>query len=340
VRAMRHPLAALALVACGPSGQGPPDTSSACVEDTQCPAGQRCAEGICVGGCGGNALDLTYVPPNLLLVLDRSCSMRDVLTGAATKWSAAVGAINSVLAMYGDEIRWGLTLFPDTMGDTCTQQAFPFPVAASNAPGISTLLTNALAAADPLYPDGPCVTNIDTGLQQAATDPALDDAGRKSYLMLVTDGLQAGCSTGGGDTGSENTIKQLHNARGVTTFVVGFGSGVDATELSTLATLGGAPLSGATKYYQADTAAQLNQAFQQIADLVVSCDYKVDPPPPDPSQLYVWFQQNELVPPGSGWTYDPATQTLTLHGMYCDRLKAHSVDHVDVIFGCPNPPIL
>jgi hypothetical protein len=346
---VKHFAVAAVLVACGPSssGNGPDAAPPACVVDTDCGLGKRCEAGACIdNNCGGESLDLSYVAPNLLLVVDRSCSMRQPpnSTTTTTKWQTAVGAIKHVINAYAADIRWGLTLFPDITADSCTQQDFAFPLADGNGPGIKTLLTNALATTDPLYPDDPCVTNIDTGMTQAASDPALADPMRKSYVMLVTDGAQSsGCSASGGDAGSEAAVAQLHSL-GVTTFVVGFGGAVDAVQLNKLAVAGGAAQSGTTKYFRADTAGELDQAFQAIADTVVSCSYRVDPPPADLAQTYVWFEQTELVPRDTshmaGWDYDAMTQMITLYGMYCDRLKTHVVSKVDVIFGCPSPPVL
>jgi hypothetical protein len=268
--------------------------------------------------------------------------MKTLLTGTTTsKWTAAVDAITHVLGTYSTQIRWGATLFPDTVGDSCTQGTIPVPVADNNATPISTMLTSSLTTTDPLYPDGPCVTNIDTALSQAAADPSLADPARQSYLMLVTDGAQANCPNNGGNSASLATVTDLYN-HGVPTFVVGFGSGVSAAFMNQLAQAGGVPLAGATQYYQADTAADLDMAYQAIGSQVVSCTYHVDPPPPDLSQTYVIFDHNQLVPQdmANGWGYDSATQTLTLYGPACDALKTHTVSSMDLVFGCPSPPIL
>jgi len=327
-----------------PDGADPgTDAATTCAVDTDCGSGQTCHDGLCLGGCGATHVDLTYVAPNLLLVLDRSCSMKNDLTGTTTsKWQAAVDAVTHALSTYGTQVRWGATLFPDTTGDSCGQDAIPVPVADNMASTISTMLTASLDPANPLYPSGPCVTNIDTGLEQAATDPSLMDPARKSYLMLVTDGAQAKCSAGGGDTGSLGTVTDLFQNHNVATFVVGFGSGVNDTFLNSVAQAGGVPLPGSPSYYQADTAADLDQAFQAIGNAVISCTYKVDPAPPDLSQTYVIFDHQTLVPqdPTNGWSYDAATQTLTLNGSSCDALKAHTVTAMDLVFGCPTPPIL
>lgn len=300
------------------------------------------AEVDALGGCGSQHVDLSYVPPNLMFVLDRSCSMRNDLAGTMTsKWQAAVDAITHVIGTYDPQIRWGATLFPDTTGQSCSQDAIPVPLGAGNGSTISSMLSASLDPANALYPAGPCVTNIDTGLEQAATDPGLTDPARKSYLMLVTDGAQSSCNAGGGNTGSLAAVQDLYQ-HGVATFVVGFGSQVNATFLNQVADAGGVALTGTTRYYQADTASDLDQAFQTIGNLVVSCTYKVDPPPPDLSQTYVIFDHATLVPQdaSNGWTYDPATQLLTLHGSACTALETHSVGAIDLVFGCPSPPIL
>jgi hypothetical protein len=360
---MRQPSAATATIAfvllvshaaCGgsPEGTGPdagpgdtPDAPAGeCAASSDCEAGKVCAAGTCViGGCGQASLELEYVAPNLLFVLDRSCSMRAAPSGSTlSKWAVAVGGINQVITDHGDDIRYGLTLFPDLIGGNCTQESFAFPTASGNGAGIQTLLTSALGLSDPYYPDGPCVTNIDTGLQQAATDPALADPARASYLMLVTDGAQSsGCSAAGADAGSEAIVLDLFGNRGIPTFVIGFGSAVDAQQLNKLAIAGGTALTGTAKYYKAETAGQLDQALATIADIVVSCDYKIDPPPPVLAQTYVWFEKTAKVPRDTshadGWDFDTATNTLTFYGSYCTQLKTRAVDTVDVVYDCDGP---
>src|SRR5206468_1231699 len=127
--------------AAGASDDGP----TACVVDGDCGTGMTCHEGTCLGGCGATHVDLTYVAPNLLFVLDRSCSMKNVLTGTTTtKWQAAVDAITHVLTTYDTQIRWGATLFPDTTGDSCGQDAIPVPVADNMASTVSAMLTASL----------------------------------------------------------------------------------------------------------------------------------------------------------------------------------------------------
>ena len=66
------------------------------------------------GGCGGEAVLATPVKVNLLVVLDRSGSMKQIPSGFTdTKWSTMVGALESSLTAVQDQMAIGLVLFPD-----------------------------------------------------------------------------------------------------------------------------------------------------------------------------------------------------------------------------------
>jgi hypothetical protein len=278
------------------------------------------------------------IAPNVLLVLDRSCSMTQVVPGGATKWEAAVAAINTFTTNYGDKIRFGLTLFPDLVAPNCAQDVIPVPIAPGSAPAIQTLLTNALANNDPYFPDGPCVTNIDTAMTQAAAAPELADATRDSYVALLTDGKQAGCNAAGGDNGTLATIAELLTAN-VPTFVLGFGDGVDPEQMDLFAEAGGVPNSGPS-YYDAADQASLLAALEVIATKAISCTFTLDTVPPDSSQIYVFFDQAPVPEDATmmaGWSYDAGTNQVTFHGTACSELKSGEVEKVDVVLGCSGP---
>jgi hypothetical protein len=275
----------------------------------------------------------------MLVVLDRSCSMTEKV-GNLTKWQIAVAAVNKMTTTFNGKIRFGLTLFPDTDNMNCLQGMIPIPVAPGTEMQIQSLLTKALMAADPYFPDGPCVTNIDTAMQQAAKEPAFMDMSRKSYALLLTDGAQAGCSAGGGDNGTLMAIQQMAMA-GVKTFVIGFGGAVDAPALNSFAVAGGMPLMGMTKYYDAANQMQLDAALQAIASATLGCTFKLASTPPDPNQLYVFLDKTLLKRDPShmsGWDYDPITNTITVYGQPCTDLKAGTAKVVDIVYGCPKAP--
>ncbi|MBW2459012.1 MAG: VWA domain-containing protein [Deltaproteobacteria bacterium] len=238
-----------------------------CIEDGDCPPGEECED---TGQCSG------CEPPNMLIDLDRSCSMTGDVDGA-TKWEISVAAIEALTTDYAGTIRFGLTLFPDTANPDCQQDAIPIVVGEGNEAAIQTLLTDSLVNSDPNFPNGPCVTNIDTAMEQAATEPSFDDTDRESYVLLITDGKQYGCSAAGGDSGTTQIITDLYQNRGIATFVVGFGNGVDPAQLNIFAEAGGVPTNDATctpdpcKFYKAEDAASLDAALDAIAT-AVNCD--------------------------------------------------------------------
>lgn len=234
-----------------------------CADPGDCPDGAECTNGVC-GGCN---------PPNLLVVLDRSCSMTSNV-GTQTKWQIAVAALNKLTTDFQSKIRFGITLFPDTVTPDCQQDMIPIPVGDGNEPAMQTLLTNALAPADAYFPDGPCVTNIDTAMQQAATEPAFNDTVRDSYAILLTDGKQANCNEANGDNVTLMVLADLLN-RGVKTFVIGFDVGSDPGQLNAFATAGGVPTNDTScnppcQFYNAEDAVALQVALDSIAS-AVSC---------------------------------------------------------------------
>ncbi len=318
-----------------------------CLGDGDCADGLKCDETtqVCVpgGDCGGAEASIAAIPPNLLIVLDRSCSMDQAVNGGMTKWEIAVAAVNQLTTAYDGKIRFGLAVFPDKVTPDCKQDQISIPVDPAASAAIQAMLTAALDKQDPFFPDGPCVTNIDTAMQQAATEPAFLDTDRQSFALLITDGKQSsGCSSGGGDAGTTQTITDMATA-GVGTFVVGFGSGIDATQMNIFADAGGLPSGDPTNhFYLADDQASLDMALDTIATATLSCTFDLSEVPPDPTQIYVFFDND---PAGvakdpthtDGWDYDPATNQVTFYGPACDAIKSETVSDVDIVFGCNEP---
>ncbi len=292
--------------------------------------------------CGAESAGAQVVAPNVLLVLDRSCSMTK-LVGGRSKWSIAVDAVGAMTTTLAGRARFGLGLFPDKQGDACTQGSLAVAVAAGSEVAIRSLLQSSLASSDANHPSGPCVTNIDTGVKQAADDATLTDATRKNFVVLVTDGAQSsGCGAAGGDAGTERLIASLAQ-RGVKTFVVGFGAEVDAAQMNKFAIAGGTAVNDpTTKFYKAESSAALTTALQAIASSTLSCEFRLTKAPQDPSKVFVFFEGTTSVPRDAshaqGWDYDTRTNTVTFYGTTCDALRAGQVRKVDVVLGC-NAPI-
>ncbi len=62
-------------------------------------------------GYGGTDPNCEY--PNVLILLDKSGSMDDSISGGR-KWDIAYNAVNSILNNFSNNIRFGLALFPWT----------------------------------------------------------------------------------------------------------------------------------------------------------------------------------------------------------------------------------
>ena len=176
-----------------------------------------------------------------------------------TKWEIAIAAIQRMTTDFKGRLRFGIALFPDNVGPECTQDTIPLPIAANNESPISTLLQQTQIGF-------PCVTNIDGAMEQAAKDPALDDTGRRSFVLLITDGKQSfSCGGQAGDRRTIATIQQLYD-RFVDTYVVGFGSQVDPNILNQFALAGGLPREGGRKYLEANNATELDSVLNQIGE--------------------------------------------------------------------------
>lgn len=323
-----------------------------CVADGTCAHDADCDQGLVCnldsmacepgGGCAQNELAIAPIAPNVLLVLDRSCSM-EAQVGGVAKWKLAVDALVKLTSDFDGKIRFGLTLFPDKIATACEQGAIPIPVGEDNETAIQELLTKALAKADALYPSGPCVTNLDTAMVQASEAPELSDPARDNYAVLITDGAQSGtCYAGGGDAGTEKTIAGMLAAK-IATFVLGFGAAVDAKSLGDFAIAGGVPTGDPAKpFYDVNDAAALATALDTIAKKTIGCSYMLDTPPEENAEIFVFFDNaTPGVPQDAthmlGWDYDAQTKTVTFYGEHCEQLKGGMVTDVDVVVGCAAP---
>ena len=174
-------------------------------------------------------------------------------------------------------------------------------------------------------------------MKQATTEPAFDDATRDSYAVLITDGKE----TCGSDANTEATIKALFDMRGIATFVIGFGAGVDPAQMDKFAAAGGVPSAGAHKYYDASDQASLDAALATIAKKTLSCAYTLDTVPPNPDEIFVFFDNVTQIPRDAslmdGWAYDVTKNQVVFHGKACDDLKNGVVMDLDIVLGCAAP---
>ncbi|MCB9653004.1 MAG: VWA domain-containing protein [Deltaproteobacteria bacterium] len=317
---------------CDGTGQCAPNVSGGpCEEDGNCIEGEACVGHACVNGCGGAFFQAERVAPNVMIVVDRSASMT-LQIGNESKWNIARNAALKLLSDHGDDIRFGLSLFPGndlrcTRGDNCSPGLVSVPIDDNNAWNISQFLRDAY------------VCNLGTPLAEAlyglVGSAGLRDPNRPNYVVVLTDG-QASC---GEPVPAVEALRAQDPE--VRTFVVGFGTSVDPQELSAMANAGGTAQPGGVAYYQADDADALSAAFASIAGNVLSCDYTLSEVPPDPDLLYIYFGGTPVprnLMHTDGWDHEATYNRLTFYGAACDALRSGSVSELTIVYGCPLPP--
>jgi len=318
------------------------EAGAPCATDADCPGG-TCTGGYC--GCGGDLYAAQGVAPNVLIAIDRSGSMESSPSGGgdgdggrggggggASKWEIAKAAVAHLLEVYGNEVRFGLMLWPGLdqscdQGEDCGLGAIFVDVGDGTAAAINAFLAGA----------GTCQFGTPIGANVALTAgyAGLHDPARANYLLLVTDG-QENCD--GDPVGAVTALRAL--VPDVKTFVVGFGGEVDQTQLGNMAVAGGTGRGADPQYYQADDAAQLDAAFLAIGASVLSCSYVLDEVPPDADSLFVYLDRVETprdAGHAQGWDYDAATNQMTFYGATCDALRGGGVGELIIVYGCPPP---
>lgn len=299
-----------------------------CAGDPDCSAGTVCdpASAICVpgGDCGAEEFATTALPPNLLIALDRTGSMDSEVpnSGGKSRFQVASEAIATVLSDFAGTISFGLNVFSACTGGGCAPGIIVEPI------GSSADAINQAIAQTTLCFSGENETVIGGTLQAMVGEPSLQVAGRDNAILLLTDGHD---NCGGG--GTEAAAALLAQAVPVTVYVVGFSGGVNAAELESIATA-----AGTAPYYQADDAAQLTAALQSIAGSVKTCSFTLSDTPTE--DIYVFFNNDPAGVPQdaqNGWSYDPATNTLTFNGTACAAIESGTVEDIDVVFGCAAP---
>jgi hypothetical protein len=280
------------------------------------------------------------IPPNLMLVVDKSGSMRDdtCAIGCDRKIDDAKTALAFLLDEGEGQIRFGWMPYPTN--SSCGPGMVVTPCGDDTAPAIK-LLVAALA-----HGGG---TPTGETLEAANAYQGLHDESRSNFVLLLTDGLPT-CPVGSGQDVTEqdktralNAVSALHQA-GVDTFVIGLGEAVndsgDPTLLNEMAIAGGRARAGQEKYYKANSLNELQTALADIGGMVIGCNLSLSEVPEEPNYLWVYFDgvpvprdRNHI----NGWDYDPDRNQINFYGPACDQLRSGQVDKVDIKMGCAPP---
>jgi hypothetical protein len=271
----------------------------------------------------------TVTPPDVLLVVDKSGSMDERLhsSSSSTKWQIMRDALRQIVEAEDQDIYFGLSLFPSN--NSCGAGTISVEVAAGNASAIVNRLNQVTD------PDGSTPTH--TTLIAAAnyySGRPVNPNGR--FVLLATDG-EPNCGPGGQndetDTESVQAVELLMGL-GIKTYVIGFGSGTQTnpTTLENMATAG-----GTAPYFQASSAADLQQALEAISGSVIlpSCEYALQTEPDNAMRITVNFDGTPVGRTSSHTNgYSAATNSITFYGSACQELQSGTVMNVGVDYGC------
>jgi hypothetical protein len=289
--------------------------------------------------CGLEMFTLQRLPPDLMLVLDRSSSMRDsaMIPGnlTATLWTETIGALDEVVKATHMGVNWGLQLFPQPIG--CAVAAAPeVGVAANNYDmvlGISKTAGPAMSSGlGGGTPTGPAMDRAVAYLKTLTTK-------NPKYVVLATDGRPT-CPTGIGVDADSVAVASVAAAAaaGFKTYVIGIAIDVGAQmTLNQLATAGGVPRADPTiKFYPVTSKTDLVAALTAITGQVTNCVFPLSKPPPVPTNVKVTVAGVKVESDGAnGWSYTAGNAAIQFNGTACEQVK-NMPGNVDIVFGCPN----
>lgn len=284
-------------------------------------------------------------PPYVMLVVDRSGSMKDLISAGKTKLQDVkdkFGGASGFLARIGAGAEFGLVLFAaeqDT-GEVCQPGTIVQPVGASTDQ-VRQSINSALPVGG---------TPTAASLKAVLDDPKMNtpEAGRDRFVMLLTDGAP-NCNPALNDcartTGTCNpswqcclddvaTIQQVTELanRGIKTFIIGFGretgdrSGFAYEVLNRAAEAGGLARSGETKFYQADDSTALAEALDAFGSVILTCNYALSGVARKELLQVVFVYTNEdnreqILNPDSEWTYSASSRQLSITGSRCTEIE-------------------
>ena len=333
--------AVLLLAACGSNaGAGAPDAGVEVDADLTPDADPTPFDS---GTCGTQMANIGVVnlgdPPDVLVVLDRSGSMNSAPSGSPAgtpaKWPSMKSALTANVTAHQNEIKFGLLEFPTD--DNCMATATPnVNIGLNTGAGFTNYFSSRTANGNT-----PAHIALAGALAYFNTIP-VNTAGR--YVVFATDGLP-NCLNGDGNIGSRaetvQAVTNLFNA-GIKTFVIGFGEFTGNDILNQAAVAGGVPKPGATKFYSANSQAELDTALGAIAGglIIPSCTFTLASAPPDPNDVTVTINGTAVPRSPShanGWDYHPNAMSITFFGAYCTEIQNGADSAVSFEYGCPGP---
>lgn len=333
----------------------------ACSDSSSTGSGRDLAVGDASGSADGHHFDFGEVDPScaevkamaklnkvdLLFLLDRSGSMGDGVNGDPTqKWNPVTATLKQFFADPKSKgLRASLEFFPADGNDICNSSTYYFPATSLTALPDSGFATS-IDATTPMgeTPTLPAIIGtIDYGVDSLATTPS-----DRTAIVLVTDGLPAGCESSVTNVSTECAKVRL--AHDINTYVIGVGDNLSG--LTKIAEEGGTTAPVILSVGDpAKTSADFLTALESVRGSTLSCAFDI--PALDPSNGAIDFEKVNVqyTPAGgsatavprspdcafaSGWRYDDPTapKRVELCSDLCNQVRNDEMGKMEIIFGC------
>lgn len=293
--------------------------------------------------CGEVNIDLNPLPPNIMLVLDKSGSMAtkywDDGQDTVTRWHSLHGIVSELLDEFRGKVQFGLEFYPrlDSTNEPAGGCKVDAGVEVENGIDTAREIIAAIPEADAIFAG---MTPTNTGLSHAVDFlKDLDDTNNEA-ILLVLDG-ETNCGQSNEDV--RNTAAEALEA-GIPVYVVG----VDLEEYVLEGLEQVAQAGGTKKVYNTQDATALEVALESLIMDIGTCKVPLDPVPK--FEEFVEVEVGGTVVPwlakhtdcnsanADGWVFtsDQAPWTeIELCGRHCDEFLA--AGQVDITFECPPP---
>jgi hypothetical protein len=310
--------------------------------------------------CGMGNVPIMPLPPDILIVQDRSGSMDDDQNdatcqggcGAKSKWALVTAAINDVVSTTDTTVNWGLKFFADQNAQCGVNPGVAVDVGTGSGPAVANAITMSTKANGGVNNGSYTPTRAAVAAASAYLSTVTDT--NPKYILLATDGLPncpEGC-TGNSCTNTPNAAETANVEAAITaaqaanfkTFVVGIATTSDPdanAALNGFAMAGGEPQAGAaTQYYSVTDTASLVTALSAIVGKVASCTISLAGAPPGYSNVLVSATDATgkavAIPedPTNGWSYDATKANIILNGTACGELQGGTYSKFQFSYGC------
>jgi len=296
--------------------------------------------------CAAVNQPVAKLPPDILIVLDKSGSMNDdpatgmtCNTAGCTKWDQTTAALMQVLTATDANVNWGLKFFASPNGGTCGVNAgADVAIAANNANRINTSIGGQMPSSS---------TPTRTAEAAAAAYLGTVNDQNPKFILLATDGLP-NCAPNCSGNACQNSdmagaVQAVTDAAtaGFPTFVVGIATSSDPMSDATLtqmANAGGKPRMGTPSYYPVMNQQDLVDALNAIVVVAGTCTFTIPMPPnsdTDTTHIGVTVNGTEIPQDpnhANGWDFS-GTNQVVVYGSSCNAIMAGTA-MVQIVFKC------